>query len=121
VPIIESGDLEAAQAPALQYVNSLLRKAPQIDTMLLGCTHYALIEGMLRRLIPLEVRVVSQGAIVAAKLVDYLRRHPEIEQRLDRSGSESFLSTEYSPRIQQLATRFFGKPVTIEGVKLAPL
>jgi glutamate racemase len=118
VPIIESGELEAAAIPARQYVEDLLRQDPRIDTILLGCTHYALIEETLRGLIPPEIRVVSQGEIVAGKLVDYLRRHPEMEQRLDRSRRETFLSTEYSPRIQRLATQFFGKPLTIETTKL---
>ena len=118
VPLIEAGELQATRAPARRYVESLLKQDPRIDTILLGCTHYALIEEILRGLIPPEIRLVSQGAIVAAKLADYLRRHPEIEQRLDRSGKEVFLSTEYSPRIQRLATQFFGKPITIETVSI---
>jgi len=41
-----------------------------------------------------------------------------MERRLDRSAREFFLSTEYSPRIQRLATQFYGKPVVIDPVKL---
>jgi glutamate racemase len=118
VPMIEAGDLDATRGPARQYVESLLEQDARIDTILLGCTHYALIEDILRQLIPQKIRVVSQGAIVADKLADYLRRHSEMETRLDKSGKEIFLSTEYSPRIQKLATQFFGKPITIETVKL---
>jgi glutamate racemase len=121
VPIIESGELEAAEVPGRHYLDSLIRQDSRIDTILLGCTHYALIEGMLRHWVPFEIQLVSQGSIVADKLADYLKRHPEIERRLDRSGSETFLSTEYSPRIQRLATQFFGKPVEIAAVKLVPL
>jgi glutamate racemase len=121
VPIIESGALEAATIPACQYVESLLSKDPDIDTVLLGCTHYALIEDTLRELIPPEIRIVSQGAIVALKLEDYLNRHPDIESRLDKSGKEVFLTTEDSPRIRNLAAQFFGKPLTIETVQLAPV
>jgi glutamate racemase len=57
---------------------------------------------------------------VATKLSDYLKRHTDMEQRIYKSGRENFLSTEYSPRIQRLATQFFGKPVTIETVRLLP-
>jgi len=121
VPIIESGELDSATIPACQYVEGLLKHDPQIDTILLGCTHYALIADTLRELIPPEIRMVSQGEIVSGKLEDYLRRHPEMEQRLDKSGSATFLSTEYSPRIQKLATQFFGKPLTIETATLSPL
>jgi glutamate racemase len=118
VPLIEAGDVEATRGPARQYVESLLEQDPRIDTILLGCTHYALIESILRQLIPQTIRVVTQGAIVAGKLADYLRRHPEIERRLDKSGKEIFLSTEYSPRVQKLATQFFGRPIAIETVGL---
>lgn len=121
VPIIESGDLDAATIPACQYVEGLLKQDAQIDTILLGCTHYALIADTLRQLIPPDIRVVSQGEIVAGKLEDYLRRHPEMERRLDKSGRATFLSTEYSPRIQKLAMQFFGKPLTIETATLDPL
>ena len=119
VPIIESGELQNAVAPARQYVASLLKQHEGIDTILLGCTHYALIETILREAIPSGIRVVSQGEIVAAKLVDYLRRHPEMDGRLQRSGSRHFLSTECSPRIQRLASQFFGEPITIETTRLS--
>jgi len=118
VPSQIQGDTPLAQL-ARHYLDSLLRKDSRIDTILLGCTHYALIEGMLRHWVPFQIGLVSQGAIVADKLTDYLRRHPDIEERLDRAGRETFLSTEYSPRIERLATQFFGRPVKIDAVRLA--
>jgi len=119
VPIIESGELESATAPARQYMQSLQARDSQIDTILLGCTHYALIENLIRPMAPPGVKVASQGTIVAAKLEDYLKRHPEMERRLDRAGNETFLSTENSPRIQTLATRFYGQSIRIDTVQLA--
>ncbi len=119
VPIIESGELDSAAAPAQQYMTELLAKNREIDTILLGCTHYALIESLIRPLAPGGVTIVSQGAIVAAKLKNYLMRHPEMERRLDRSGKEVFLSTENSPRIQTLAARFFGQPLRIDTVQIS--
>jgi glutamate racemase len=119
VPIIESGDLDSAAAPAQQYMTDLLAKNREIDTILLGCTHYALIESLIRPLAPAGVKIVSQGPIVAAKLENYLMRHPEMERRLDRSGKEVFLSTENSPRIQTLATRFFGQQLRIDTVQIS--
>ena len=118
VPLIEAGQLHATEEPARVYLERLLRQDTGIDTVLLGCTHYALIEDVLRKLVPHGIRIVSQGAIVADKLADYLKRHPEIERRLDRLGTEAFLTTEYSPRIQQLATQFFGRPIKIETIQL---
>jgi glutamate racemase len=118
VPIIESGELDAVEGIAGKYVESLLKQDAGIDTILLGCTHYGLIERTIRRLVPLGIQVVSQGSIVAEKLADYLRRHPEIEKRLDATGRETFLTTEYSERIQRLGTQFFGKPIVIEAIPI---
>ena len=118
VPIVESGELETAAPAAQKYVQALLREDPQIDTVLLGCTHYALIENIIREFIPPGIRVLSQGEIVAEKLADYLRRHPEIERRLDASGRETFLTTEYSSRIQRLGAQFFGSPIRMDTISL---
>jgi glutamate racemase len=118
VPMIESGEFEKARLAASEYVERLLRQDERIDTLLLGCTHYALIEHLIRELIPSRIHVVSQGTIVALKLADYLRRHPEMETRLDRSGTQQFLTTEYSDRIQRLGTQFFGGPIVMETVSL---
>jgi glutamate racemase len=110
--------LETAAPAAQKYVQALLREDPQIDTVLLGCTHYALIENIIREFIPPGIRVLSQGEIVAEKLADYLRRHPEIERRLDASGRETFLTTEYSSRIQRLGAQFFGSPIRMDTISL---
>ena len=116
VPIIEAGELENMGSAASKYVQSLLEKDGRIDTVLLGCTHYALVEDVIRSLVPRGIQVVSQGPIVGQKLADYLRRHPEIEARLDLSGKETFLTTKYSGRIQGLATQFYGRSITLETI-----
>ena len=118
VPLIEAGRLSATHEPVRQYLEKLLRQSSRIDTVLLGCTHYALIEDIVRQFVPAGIRLVSQGAIVADKLVDYLQRHPEIERRLERLDKETFLTTEYSSRIQHLAAQFFGRPIAIETIQL---
>jgi glutamate racemase len=118
VPMIESGKFEKAREAASMYVEGLLKQDERIDTVLLGCTHYALIEHLIRDLVPPHIQLVSQGTIVALKLADYLRRHPEMETRLDRSGTQKFLTTEYSDRIQLLGTQFFGGPIDVETVSL---
>ncbi|HEX4999342.1 MAG TPA: glutamate racemase [Terriglobia bacterium] len=117
VPLIEAGDLAAAGVAAREYVDTLVAKNPGIDTILLGCTHYALIEDAIRKVTPAGIRVVSQGSIVAEKLVDYLVRHPEMAARLDMSGAETFLTTAYSERIERLGTLFYGSPIVMETIR----
>jgi glutamate racemase len=118
VPIVESGELENATSAARKYVENLLRNDSRIDTILLGCTHYALIEDVIRSVVPGGIEIVSQGPIVAEKLADYLKRHPEIEKRLDSTGKDIFLTTEYSGRVQRLGAQFFGRPIAVGKVVL---
>jgi len=118
VPMIESGKLDDVEAVVQTYVDQLLEQDSRIDTILLGCTHYALIEDTIRRVVPDKIRVVSQGAIVAEKLQDYLMRHPEFGKSLDLSGSASFLTTAYSNEMKLLATRFYGSPINMETVSI---
>jgi glutamate racemase len=118
VPLIESGEFEKATEAAQRYIDQLLSQDKDIDTILLGCTHYALIADSIRSIVPAEIRTVSQGAIVADKLADYLRRHPEFGTTLDRSGDAVFLTTAYSGRIRNLATQFFGSPIEMSTIAL---
>jgi glutamate racemase len=111
VPMIESGELGNAEDVVRTYVTALLKQDPRIDTVLLGCTHYALIEGTIRSVVPAQIRLVTQGAIVADKLADYLVRHPEFGSSMELSGEATFLTTAYSDRTRLLATRFYGSPI----------
>jgi glutamate racemase len=118
VPLIESGELGNIAGEVRTYMDQLLEQDSRIDTVLLGCTHYALIESTIREIAPAKVRVVSQGAIVAEKLADYLERHPEFARPLDLSGKATFLTTEYSDRTKSLATRFYGAPIVMETIAI---
>jgi glutamate racemase len=118
VPLIEAGDFEKAEGAVHDYIQQLLRKNAQIDTILLGCTHYALIEDTIRRLAPDEIRIVSQGEIVGRKLEDYLVRHPEFGTEIERSGQSTFLTTAISSRVETLATRFYGTPIMMQIARI---
>jgi glutamate racemase len=117
VPMIEAGELENVEDVVASYFDQLMAQDSRIDTVLLGCTHYALIERSIRKVIPQRLRVVSQGAIVADKLADYLDRHPEFASSMDHSGAATFLTTEYSDRMRRLATLFYGSPIVMETIR----
>jgi len=114
VPLIESGNLEEARKTVEGYIRQLLNQDSRIDTILLGCTHYALIEDSIRQLVPGRIRIVSQGEIVANKLADYLLRHPEFGTTIERSGQSTFLTTAMTSRIETLATQFYGAPIVMQ-------
>ncbi|MDP2650919.1 MAG: glutamate racemase [bacterium] len=120
VPMIEDGESESMEINDLIqiYLNELLVQSFNIDTIILGCTHFALIEDQIKRQLPYGVQAVSQGLIIARKLKEYLARHEEIENKLEKKGERIFLSTENSKKVEFLSSLFYGEPVRIELVKL---
>ena len=92
--------------------------APDIDTILLACTHYPLLLDKIRKHLPAHVKVVSQGPIVASSLADYLDRHPEIETRLTKESTMRFYTTDDTGDFDTHGTIFFGRPVESEHLHL---
>ena len=118
VPLIEAGEhrSKAAQLILQSYLVPLLRK--NIDTLILGCTHYGHLEHKIKRMVGKRVEVISEGSVVARKLADYLKRHPEIESRLSHRPKVDFYSTDLSERFQKLGALFFGKPIRVQKIEL---
>lgn len=107
--LVENGEIdsEGTHFFVKRNIDRLLSRDPQIDAILLACTHYPLLLPVIGRVVPSQIRVVSQGEIVARKMVDYLKRHPEMEKRLSRGGKVSFLTTD-TPEFFAKGAAFFG-------------
>jgi glutamate racemase len=116
VPLVENGEYESAGADYFvqKYLNELLTQAPDIDTILLACTHYPLLMEKIKMHLPAEISVVPQGEIVTESLADYLRRHPEMETRISRHGNMHFFTTDDTTDFDNHATTFFGVRVLSE-------
>ena len=91
-----------------------MEQAPGIDTILLGCTHYPLLADKIQQYLPAQVRVLSQGTIVAESLKDYLHRHPEMEQLCSKNGTRRFLTTDDTTNFDEHASIFFGSELRSE-------
>ena len=118
VPLIEAGeqDWEGTAMILQRYLAPL--KTAQVDTLILGCTHYSILRKQIGAIMGQEARLICSGQVTAHKLVDYLKRHPEIEQLLTRNGRRRYLTTDLTPRFQQLASLFMGQALTPEVVEL---
>ncbi|MES2266532.1 MAG: glutamate racemase [Bacteroidota bacterium] len=119
VPLIENGEYNKPGADyyVQLYLDQLMAQSPDIDTILLACTHYPLLQDKIKAHLPANVNVVAQGDIVAASLVDYLQRHPEMEQRLSKKGNRRFYTTiDDTIDFDHHASLFFGKEVKSEFV-----
>jgi len=120
VPIIENGEYRSPGADYFvqKYLDELMTQAPDIDTILLACTHYPLLMDKIRKYLPGHVRVVAQGDIVAHSLADYLTRHGEIEAQLTRNSEMSFYTSDDTADFDQHATTFFGASVISQQAHL---
>jgi glutamate racemase len=120
VPLIENNELdnEGTEYFVRRHVDALLKRDPGIDTILLGCTHYPLLEPLLKKILTAHITLVSQGAIVAASLRDYLARHNEMDRMCSKQGSRLFYTTDDPAGFDRHATLFFGSPVSSQKLHL---
>lgn len=119
VDLIESGRERSGEAEALvaTFCAQMISTDPLIDAVLLGCTHYPLVEDLFIKHLDGR-RVISQGTIVAEKLAGYLGRHPEIAERLDATGSRQYLTTKSDEDLSSLASRFYGETLQFAPVEM---
>ena len=91
---------------------------PEIDTIILGCTHYPLLLPKIHKYIPRGIRIVSQGEYVAESLQQYLARHPQIEQKCSKGANVHYLTTENPEKFKESAQIFLHTPVEVENITL---
>ena len=120
VPLVENNE---ANSPGADYfvkqkVDELFSCDPLIDTIILGCTHYPLLLDKINMYVPAGVRVLPQGNYVAESLMDYLRRHEDMQKRLSTGGTLSLLTTEHPQQFNDNASFFLNHPVDAITVSL---
>ena len=120
VPLVETGEYNSPGADYFvkQHLDRLFLKDPQIDTLILGCTHYPLLLDKIRRYTPTGVTLLPQGEYVAESLADYLMRHTEMDARLTKQSSRRFLTTESAEKFSEAAAIFLQAPITVERIVL---
>ncbi|WP_090994068.1 glutamate racemase [Pedobacter insulae] len=114
VPLIENGEhlQPGADYFVAKYVHQLMEQSPEIDCILLACTHYPLLIPKLEKILPDTVKLLSQGEIVANSLADYLTRHPEMEHSLARNARREFYTSGDVTSFNQHATVFLGEDIS---------
>ncbi|MBF0206501.1 MAG: glutamate racemase [Oligoflexia bacterium] len=121
-PLVEAGELEGPGTEHFVDKYWQLTRARQmegevVDALLLACTHYPLLYSVIRRVVPKEVAVITQGELVAKSLQDYLWRHPEMKKHLrsnddrDKDRGTTFYTTDRCDHFDHLAHIFMGVPV----------
>ena len=120
VPLIENNEFNSPGADYFvqKYLNQLLNQDPEIDTIILGCTHYPLLLEKIRRYTPSHIRLVEQGKYVASSLKDYLTRHAELRTQCETGESCQFLTTESVEKFRESASLFLHQEVQVRTVTL---
>ena len=118
VPLVENNehDKPGADYFVRQHVNNILTKDPEIDTIILACTHYPLLIKKIKSFLPESVRLVAQGDLIAESLEDYLRRHPEMETRCSKNATCRFYTTESEEKFETMASLFLKGTIDVERV-----
>jgi glutamate racemase len=120
VPLVENNEHKGSGADYFvkKDLQSLFEKGKDIDTLLLACTHYPLLEEKIKQHIPPHVRLVTQGKIVAESLADYLQRHPQMEPRCSQNGRRLFYTTDAAADFDRQGKTFFGETIHSQHVDL---
>ena len=122
VPLIENNEhgYPGADYFVKEYLDQLFSRSKDIDTLLLGCTHYPLLKEKIGNYISKGIKIVSQGEIVAESLKGYLDRHPEMEIRCSKNGELHFYTTDSTVDFDRHASIFYGKTLFSKHIELSP-
>lgn len=120
VPLVENCEYDSPGADYFveKYVEQLFGLEPEIDTVVLGCTHYPLLLDKIRRQVNGRATIVTQGELVAASLGDYMKRHPEMDAKCTKGGSCTYFTTENPDKFIGLAGVFLNEPICAQHISL---
>ena len=120
VPLVEYNE---ADSPGADYfvkkrIDQIMRLDPQIDALILGCTHYPLLMPKILKYLPAGVRVVPQGEYVAESLKDYFVRNTALERKCSKGHTVRYLTTENPDKFKEQAQVFLHEPIEVENITL---
>lgn len=120
VPMVENNEYNTPKSDAIikQHIDNLMSRSPKIDTIILGCTHYPLLKDQIKKFLPDNFTLLSQGDIVAKGLADYLKRHPEMDAKCSKGNTIEFLTTGDTNNFDIHAGKFFGKEIKSKHLNL---
>ncbi len=120
VPLVENQEYENDGADYFikKYLDSILNKDTMIDTLILGCTHYPLLENKIRKYLPEQVQILSQGKYVAQSLQNYMKRHPEMDVVCSKNGECKYLTSESPEKFSEMASVFLKQKIQAEHINM---
>ncbi len=116
VPLVEMNEFasDGADFFVKRHIDNLLARDSRIDTIILGCTHYPILLDKIRKYVPQEITVLTQGSAVALSLKEYLNRHPEMDSLCTKGGTSKFFTTESDGKFGNQASLFLNRHIEVE-------
>ena len=120
VPIVENNEATGAGADYFvkKRIDHILWLDPDIDTLILACTHYPMLMPKIKQYVPEGVKIVSQGEYVAESLKDYLARHTDMDARCTKNGTVRYYTTENADKFKEAARIFITEDIQVEHIDL---
>jgi glutamate racemase len=120
VPLVENDE---HRSPGADYfikkrIDNLLLKDPEIDSIILGCTHYPILLPKISKYCPPDIKLIPQGKYIAASLEDYLERHTEMRDRITQNGKCRYFTTESATKFRENASIFLKEDIEVERISL---
>ncbi|MDH5827552.1 glutamate racemase [Sphingobacterium sp. SG20118] len=121
VPLVENNeiDTEGAKYFVGKDIKELLKQSPDIDTIILACTHYPLLLPVITQFVPKHISIISQGPLVAKSLKTYLQTHSVIENNSSKQGTLQFFTTDDPRNFESKAEIFFGEKIKANHIKVS--
>ncbi len=118
VPIVEAGEQNSnfTETILLKYLEPLIEQ--NIDTLILGCTHYGILERKIKKIVGKRIVVLSEAKIIPKKLEIYLKKHSDIEEKLGKNKKRVFYSTDLTDKFTRLGSKFFGSEIKAKKIIL---
>lgn len=116
VPMIEEGFVfdDISNAIIRSYLSR--KEIADIDSLILGCTHYPIIKNQISRFYNFGINVLDSAEIVAARLKEVLKENDLL--RHDLKSGHRFYVSDHTPYFGIIARMFFGEAITLEKVRL---
>ena len=116
VPLVEEGWFKKPETVMIvkKYLHSL--KVKQIDTLVLGCTHYPLLKNIIQRKIGKKVFIVDSSLSVAKKVKKFLLNNPDLEEKISKKGVTNFFVSDVTPQFKKIAGMILKKNIQLSYV-----
>lgn len=120
VPLVENDEADKPGADYFikKHINQLLAQQQDIDTLVLGCTHYPLLLEKIRLYTPSHIRIITQGEIVAQSLKNYLENHPEMQINCSKGGVTKYFTTDNAYDFEVNANKFLNTSIHAQQVHI---